>query len=93
MIYLLIVLYALIMGAAAIVNRRNLGLTLTAANLLGSFSLLCTPFHPLFLLLGLIGLLGSALRNGYVLLGRIRPLHVAVRFGISLVLFIGYMLL
>lgn len=93
MIYYLIVLYALLMGAAAFVKRRNLGLKLTATNLLGSSALLCTPYHSLFLLLGLSVLLGCALRNGYMLQGRIHPLHVAVRSGISLALFIGYLLL
>lgn len=92
MLYLLIVLYALLMGAAAFVKHQNLGLTLTAAHLLSSSALLCAPFHPLFLLLGLIGLLGCALRNGYVLQGRIRLTHVVIRCGISLALFIGYTL-
>lgn len=92
MIYFLIVLYALLMGTAAFIKRRNLSLTLTATNLLGSVALLCTPYHPLFLLLGLIMLLCCALRNGYALQGRIRPLHVAVRSGISIALFICYIL-
>jgi hypothetical protein len=92
MIYLLIVVYALLMGAAAFVKCRDLGLMLTAANLLGSTALLCTPFHSLFLILGLAGLLGCAFRNGYVLQGRITLLHVVVRGVISLALFIGYTL-
>ena len=92
MIYLLIVLYALLMGTAAIVKRRNLGLSLTAANLSGSIALLCTPLHPLFLPLGLTVLLCCALRNGYVLQGQIKQLHVLVRLIISLGLYLSYML-
>lgn len=92
MIYLLIVLYALVMSTAAFANRPNLGLTLTAANLLGSFALLCTPFHPVALPLGLIVLLGCALRNGYVLQGHIRLPHVLIRCVISLALYFSYTL-
>ncbi|MNI68888.1 hypothetical protein D3C73_1246090 [compost metagenome] len=90
MIYLLIILYALLMGAAALLSHRKLGFKLTAANLLGSLLLLCTAAHPLFLLAGLTGLLGCALRNGYVLQGRIRLQHVLFRCVISLALWIGY---
>lgn len=92
MIYLLIVLYALLMGAAAIIKRRNLQLSLTAANLLGSLALLCTPYHPLFLPFGLILLLCCALRNGYVLQGHIHLLHVLVRCLLSLYLYFSYTL-
>ncbi|AIQ59313.1 hypothetical protein PBOR_21965 [Paenibacillus borealis] len=93
MIYLLIVLYALLMGAAAIIKRRDLQLSLTTANLLGSLALLCTPFHPFFLLFGLIVLLGCALYNGYVLQGHIHLLHVLVRCVLSLCLYFSYTLL
>jgi hypothetical protein len=92
MIYLLIVLYALLMGAAAFVKHRSLGLTLTAANLLGSFALLCTPFHHMMLPLGLIVLLACALRNGYMLQGHIRLFHVLIRCVISLALYFSYTL-
>ncbi|WP_150267466.1 hypothetical protein [Paenibacillus tepidiphilus] len=90
MALLFIVLYALLMAAAAIIKYPSLGLTLTAANVLSSVALLCTPLHPLFLPIGLVGLLGCALRNGYMLQGHIQPLHVLVRCGISLALYFVY---
>lgn len=93
MIYLSIVLYALLMGTAAIAGSPNLGLMLTAVNLLGSLALLCTPLHPFFLPVGLIVLLSCALRNGYVLQGQITPLHLLVRCVISLGLYFSYILL
>ena len=93
MIYFLIVLYALLICGAAFAGRRNLGHALTAANLLGSIALLCTPLHLLILPLGLIVVLVCAIRNGYVLQGYIRPLHVLVRCVISLCLYLGYIFL
>lgn len=93
MIYLLIAVYALLMGTAACIKHKELGLTLTAVNLLGSLVLLCTPLHLGLLPIGLILLLGCALRNGLRLQGHIRALHVLVRLVISLSLFIGYICL
>ncbi|WNS44701.1 hypothetical protein [Paenibacillus sp. MMS20-IR301] len=92
MIYILIVLYAMLMGAAAILKSSKLGIPLTAANLLGSLALLCTLLYPLLLPFGLIMLLGCALCNGYVLQGFIRVPHVAVRCVISLAIYTGYFL-
>lgn len=93
MIYFLIMLYALLMGGAAFAGRRNLGYSLTAANLLGSIALLCTPLNLLILPFGLAVLHACAIRNGYVLQGHIRPLHVLVRCVISLCLYFGYIFL
>lgn len=93
MIYLLIASYALLIGIAALIKHKELGLTLTAVNVLGSLALFCTPLHTLLLPLGLIMLLGCALCNGFRLQGHIRAPHVLVRLTISFGLFWGYFFL
>ncbi|WP_379129757.1 hypothetical protein [Paenibacillus sp. sgz500958] len=89
----LIVTYAILMGFAAVSQRSKLGTPLMSANFFFSCLLLLSSIHVLMAGAGLIGLIACTIKNGYVLHGRIHPLHLLIRCGISALLFAGVLLI
>lgn len=79
--WLLTMLYAVLMGGAAIAQAYQAGLPRWLLVLNVGFSLILLTswwWVPAFYI-GLLGLLGTALANGLVLNGRIRWSHFTVR--------------
>ncbi|MCI1892710.1 hypothetical protein [Schleiferilactobacillus perolens] len=82
----LVVIYGCAMAAAAVMARHNVSRWLVLGTLLFSGCLLLGLYWYWLIPIGLIGLLGVAIGNGYALYGHVHWRNVLVRGAVSVII-------
>lgn len=93
-LYGLLYSYLFLMGTSGVIVflRQQIPFYLMCANVGFALIGICSPFSPCFLWISLIGLLGTACLNGWVLNGRIQIIHLFSRLLLSVLLLLFYYL-